>query len=71
VSTQNFVGPEDVGARVSFQYELPNGYVGEVVGQFHQWDEAADAYVIVDRNGAIARVPRAGVKFGKIVSQPS
>lgn len=71
MSTQNFVSPEDVGARVSFQYELPNGYVGEVVGVFRQWDAAADAYVIVDRNGRMARVPRAGVRYGRVVGPPS
>ena len=70
MSSQNFVGPEDVGARVSFQYELPNGYVGEVVGELRQFDTAADAYVVVDREGNLARVPRAGVRFGRVVTAP-
>ncbi|MCA1726899.1 MAG: hypothetical protein LC722_04410 [Actinobacteria bacterium] len=69
MSTQNFVAPEDVGARVSFQYELPNGYVGEVVGTFQQWDAAADAYVLTDKQGRLVRVPKAGVRYGRIVSQ--
>ena len=29
---QNLVTPDDIGKRVSFQFELPNGYVGEAVG---------------------------------------
>jgi hypothetical protein len=70
MATQNLVGPEDVGARVSFQYELPNGYVGEAVGVFAQWDDAADAYVLLDKHGRLVRIPRAGVRFGKIVSRP-
>ena len=71
MSSQNFVGPEDVGARVTFRYELPNGYVGEAVGMFVQWDDAADAYVLTDRQGRLVRVPRAGVTHGRIVAQPT
>ena len=71
MATRNYVSPEDVGSRVSFQYELPNGYVGEVVGEFRQWDPAAEAYVVVDKHGRIARVPFAGVRHGKIVSPPA
>lgn len=64
---QNFVDPQDVGKRVSFQYELPNGYVGEVVGTLEQWDEAANTYLVRNRAGDLVRVPRHGVRFGKVV----
>ena len=33
---QNLVTPEDLGRRVTFQFELPNGYVGEAVGVFER-----------------------------------
>jgi hypothetical protein len=64
---QNFVEPQDVGKRVSFQYELPNGYVGEVVGTLEQWDEPANTYLVRNRAGELVRVPRSGVRFGKVV----
>jgi len=57
----------DVGKRVSFQYELPNGYVGEVVGMLDAWDEAANTYLVRNREGDIVRVPALGVRFGKVV----
>jgi len=65
---QNGVRPEDLGRRVSFQYELPNGYVGEVVGNLEQWDAAAGTYLVRDRRGELVRVPERGVRFGKVVS---
>ena len=65
---QNFVTPHDVGKRVSFQYELPNGYVGEVVGQLEEWDEQANTYLVRNRAGDVVRVPAPGVRFGKVVS---
>ncbi|HJP66269.1 MAG TPA: hypothetical protein VKA30_08200 [Actinomycetota bacterium] len=61
------VRPEDVGRRVSFQYELPNGYVGEVVGTLEAWDEAANTFLVRDRNGRITRVPALGVRHSKVV----
>ncbi|HZA27569.1 MAG TPA: hypothetical protein VE915_08005 [Actinomycetota bacterium] len=64
---QNNVLPGDAGRRVSFQYELPNGYVGEVVGTLEWFDEAAQTYVVKDRNDKLHRVPLRGVRFGKIV----
>ena len=64
---QNLVRPQDVGSRVSFQYELPNGYVGEVVGVLEQWDDAAETYMVRNRHGDIVRVPARGVRFGKVV----
>jgi len=71
VAGQNYVTPADVGKRVSFQYQLPNGYVGEAVGVLRLYDEAADAYVLTDKEGTILRVPRAGVRFGKVVGPAS
>src|SRR5919108_3698871 len=57
---RNDVMPGDVGRRVSFQYELPNGYVGEVVGNLEWFDEAAQTYVVRDRNEKLHRVPLKG-----------
>jgi hypothetical protein len=65
--SQNLVRPQDVGSRVSFQYELPNGYVGEVVGTLEEWDEAAGTYLVRNRHGEVVRVPARGVRFGKVV----
>lgn len=67
--SQNLVRPEDVGRRVSFQYELPNGYVSEVVGTLEMWDEAANTY-LVRRGEELVRVPALGVRFGKVVPPP-
>ena len=64
---QNFVRPQDVGRRVSFQYELPNGYVGEAVGILESWDEPANTYVVRNRQGQMVRVPALGVRFGKVI----
>lgn len=69
---RNQVSPRDVGRRVSFQYELPNGYVSEVVGALEAWDEAANTYLVRNRDGNIIRVPALGVRFGKVIpSAPS
>lgn len=65
----NLVSPEDIGARVSFQFELPNGYVGEAVGTLEAYDEAAETYLVRTKDGELARVPRRGVRFGKVVSR--
>ncbi len=64
---QNHVTPEHVGQRVTFQYELPNGYVSEVVGVLRWFDEAADTYVVEDKNGRLHRVPVKGVRAGRPV----
>ena len=56
-----------MGTRVSFQYELPNGFVGEVVGLLEAWDEPANTYLVRDRNGGLVRVPALGVRFGKVI----
>jgi hypothetical protein len=67
VTGQNHVDPADTGKRVSFQFVLPNGYVGEVVGVFELYDEEAQTYVVRRADGEITRVPARGVRFGKVV----
>jgi hypothetical protein len=64
---QNLVTPEDLGKRVSFQFELPNGYLSEVVGTLESYDQPAETYLVRARDGSLERVPRRGVLFGKIV----
>ena len=64
---QNLVTPDDIGRRVSFQFELPNGYVGEVVGVFEYYDRPAETYMVRRKDGELARVPIRGVRFGKVV----
>jgi hypothetical protein len=64
---QNTVRPSDTGKRVSFQFELPNGFVGEVVGTLELWDDAANTFMVRDRDGGLVRVPALGVRFGKVV----
>jgi hypothetical protein len=67
MSSRNLVTPLDVGKRVSFQFELPNGYVGEAVGLLEAFDEGAQTYLVRTRDGELARVPLRGVRFGKVV----
>ena len=62
----NLVTPDDVGKRVSFQFELPNGFVSEAVGTFERWDEAAETYFVRKKDGSEVRVPVRGVLFGKV-----
>ncbi len=64
---RNSVTRDHVGKRVTFQYELPNGYVNEVVGILRWFDEAARTYVVEDRDGKLVRVPEKGVRAGKPV----
>lgn len=61
------VTPDHVGRRVTFQYELPNGYVSEVVGTLEWFDEAAATFVVKDRDGRMVRVPEKGVRHGRPV----
>jgi hypothetical protein len=68
VQRRNQVTPEHVGRRVTFQYELPNGYVNEVVGILRWFDDAAQTFVVEDKNGRLVRVPAKGVRHGKPVS---
>jgi hypothetical protein len=67
VQRANLVTPDDVGKRVTFQFELPNGYVGEAVGVFERWDEGAETYFVRTKDGSVVRVPARGVRFGKLV----
>ncbi len=67
MSDRNLVTPEDVGKRVSFQFELPNGFVGEAVGVLEYYDDGAATYVVRTKGGELARVPLRAVRFGKIV----
>jgi hypothetical protein len=64
---ENLVTPQDLGKRVSFQFELPNGWVGEAVGVLEYWDEAANTYLVRNRDGELVRVPALGVRFGKVI----
>ena len=64
---RNLVTPDDVGKRVSFQFALPHGYVGEAVGVLEAYDEAAETFLVRTRDGTLARVPARGVRFGKVV----
>ncbi len=64
---RNLVTPEDIGERVSFQFELPNGYVGEAVGVLEAYDQPAETFLVRKKDGELARVPARGVRFGKIV----
>ena len=63
---QNLVAREDLGRRVTFQFELPNGYLSEVVGVFERWDEEAETYFVRTKDGGEVRVPARGVRFGKV-----
>jgi hypothetical protein len=65
---QNLVTPDDLGKRVSFQFELPNGYLSECVGTFERWDEEAETYFVRKKDGTEVRVPARGVRFGKVVA---
>ena len=67
----NLVTPSDVGKRVTFQFELPNGYVGEAVGLLERWDEAAETYFVRRKDGSEARVPARGIRHCKVIPDPS
>ncbi|HEX6131575.1 MAG TPA: hypothetical protein VF044_07565 [Actinomycetota bacterium] len=64
---RNQVTPEDLGRRVSFQFELPNGYLSEVIGVFERWDAEAETYFVRRKDGREVRVPARGVRYGKVV----
>lgn len=63
----NLVAPADVGSRVTFQFELPNGYTTEAVGVFERWDDAAETYFVRTKDGTEVRVPARGVRHGKVI----
>ncbi|MEX1264323.1 MAG: hypothetical protein WEE66_10410 [Actinomycetota bacterium] len=64
----NLVSPADVGSRVTFQFELPNGYTTEAVGVFERWDSEAETYFVRKKDGTEVRVPARGVRHGKVIS---
>lgn len=64
---QNLVSSDDLRKRVSFQFELPNGFVGEAVGILEAYDHPAETYLVRTKTGELARVPKRGVRFGKVV----
>ena len=64
---QNQVTPQDLGKRVSFQFELPNGYISEAVGILESYDRSADTFFVRKKNDELVRVPGRGIRFGKIV----
>ena len=68
---QNLVTLGDLGKRVTFQFELPNGFTAETVGVFERWDEAAETYFVRKKDGTEARVPARGVRFGKVIPDAS
>ncbi len=63
----NLVTPGDLGKRVSFQFELPNGYISEAVGVFERWDQGAETYFVRKKDGTEVRVPSRGVRYGKVI----
>lgn len=64
---QNLVTAADVGKRVSFQFELPNGFLGEAVGILEYFDAPAATFMVRRKDGEVVRVPARGVRFGKVV----
>jgi len=66
----NLVTPGDLGKRVTFQFELPNGFTSEAVGVFERWDEGAETYFVRRKDGEVVRVPARGVRFGKVIESP-
>ena len=65
----NLVSPTDLGRRVTFQFELPNGFLGEAVGILERWDEEAQTYFVRKKDGTEVRVPVRGVRFGKVIPE--
>ncbi len=65
----NLVTPDDVGRRVTFQFELPNGYLSEAVGVFERWDQGAETYFVRRKTGEVVRVPARGVRHGKVIPE--
>jgi hypothetical protein len=69
MNSQNLVTPQDQGKRVTFQFELPNGFLSEAVGVFERWDQAAATYFVRKKDGTEVRVPARGVKYGKVIPE--
>jgi hypothetical protein len=64
---RNEATPQDLGRRVTFQFELPNGFISEVVGVFERWDREAETYFVRKKDGTEVRVPARGVRHGKLI----
>ncbi|MEP6759124.1 MAG: hypothetical protein ABJB55_08015 [Actinomycetota bacterium] len=69
MSDKNLVTIDDLGKRVTFQFELPNGFKSEAVGVFERWDDEAETYLVRKKDGTQVRVPARGVRFGKVIPQ--
>ncbi|MFN2545300.1 MAG: hypothetical protein ABR600_12150 [Actinomycetota bacterium] len=65
---RNEVEPTDIGRRVSFQWDLPNGLLQEAIGTLELYDHASETYVLRDKSDRLVRVPRRDVRHGKVVS---
>jgi hypothetical protein len=63
----NLVTPDHHGRRVSLQLELPKGFLGEAVGVLERWDEEAETYFVRKKDGSEVRVPRRGIRHGKVI----
>jgi hypothetical protein len=68
MSGRNLVTPEDLGKRVTFQFELPNGFLSEAVGILERYDEEAETYFVRKKDGSEVRVPVRGIRYGKVVA---
>ena len=68
VGGTNLVTPADLGSRVTFQFELPNGYSTEAVGVLERWDAEAETYFVRQKDGTEVRVPARGVRHGKVIT---
>ena len=66
----NLVTPTDLGRRVTFQFELPNGFISEAVGRFERWDDGAQTYFVRKKDGTEVRGPARGVLHGKVIPEP-
>jgi hypothetical protein len=66
---QNLVTTDDLGKRVTFQFELPNGFISEAVVVFERWDQAAETYFVRRKDGTEVRVPARGVRHGKVIPE--
>ena len=58
------LGPADVGARVVVRRRLPDGLLGDVLGELLTW---SDEVVVRDRHGQLVRIARTDVVLGKRV----
>jgi hypothetical protein len=61
------VGPADVGARVVVRRRLPDGHLGDLLGELQRWDHEI---VVRDRAGAEHTVRAVDVVAAKRVPPP-